>query len=355
MTATSYSRAGGSGDKKRRYGNQITPARPGVYLSHPLSLEHETGSHPENARRIGAIESRLETLDWLGMERELAPAATREQLERVHDSAHIGAIETLCAKGGGMIDLDTVASERSFDAALRSAGGAARGAERVLAGEASFAFAGLRPPGHHAETDRAMGFCLFNGVAVAAEHAIAECEAERVLILDWDVHHGNGTQEIFYESGDVLYASIHQSPMYPGSGDPAERGSGPGEGTTLNMPVAAGAGPDEFLALVQHVVVPVARSFEPGLIAISAGFDAHRDDPLAQCRLDEDAFAEMAATMRDLGAELEAPLLVVLEGGYDLGALSASVAATLEALGGDRVAREAPREAAAPHLARAAT
>ena len=325
----------------------------GIYLRHPLSFEHETGSHPENKRRIEAIESRLESLDWLGLTPEEAPAATREQIERVHTPEHYDAIEMFCERGGGMLDLDTIASPRSFEAALRGAGAAASAAERLLAGEADYAFCGLRPPGHHAEAATAMGFCLFNSAAVGAAHAVATGGAERVLIFDWDVHHGNGTQDLFYESADVLYASIHQSPCYPGTGAAGERGAGAGEGLTLNMPVPAGAGPDEFLALVQHVVAPVARRFEPGLIMLSAGYDAHRDDPLAQCRLDEAAYADMTATMRDLAAELEAPVLVVLEGGYDLGALSASVAATLEALGDDRAAREAPAEAAGSHIFRA--
>jgi acetoin utilization deacetylase AcuC-like enzyme len=326
----------------------------GLYFRHPLSLEHETGPHPENPRRIEAIEARMGSLDWLGMERVEAPAATREQLERVHSPAHVDAIEAICARGGGMIDLDTVASERSFEAALHAAGGAAAAADRLLAGEERFAFCGLRPPGHHAEPDRAMGFCLFNNVAVAAEQAIVAGGAERVLVLDWDVHHGNGTEAVFYETDRVLYASIHQSPLYPGTGAAADTGSGEGEGYTLNLPVPPGAGPDEFLALVQHVVAPIARGFEPELLAISAGYDAHRDDPLAQCRLDEAAFADMAATVRDLGAELDVPILACLEGGYDLGALSASVASTLAALGGGEPPREAPREAAGPHLARAA-
>jgi acetoin utilization deacetylase AcuC-like enzyme len=328
--------------------------RQGIYLRHPLSLEHETGSHPENKRRIEAIEARLDSLDWPGLERVEAPAATRGQLERVHTAEHVDAMKMFCARGGGMLDLDTIASERSFDAALCAAGGAAAAAERLVAGDAPFAFSGLRPPGHHAEPATAMGFCLFNNVAVAAAHVLATTDVERVLVLDWDVHHGNGTQDIFYDTDEVLYASIHQSPCYPGTGSAGERGIGAGEGYTLNLPVPAGAGPDEFLSLVQHVVVPVARRYEPGLIVLSAGYDAHRDDPLAQCLLDEEAYADMTATMRDLGDELGAPVLVVLEGGYDLGALSASVAATIAALTGDRAPREAPREAAGPHLARAA-
>jgi acetoin utilization deacetylase AcuC-like enzyme len=326
----------------------------GLYLHHPLSLEHRTGPHPENPRRIEAIEARLASLDWLGMERVEAPAGRRDQLERVHSPAHVDAIEAISARGGGMIDLDTVASERSYDAALRSAGGAAFAVDRLLAGEARFAFCGLRPPGHHAERARAMGFCLFNNVAVAAAQAIEEGGVERVLVVDWDVHHGNGTEEIFYETDRVLYASIHQSPLYPGTGAAGDIGSGPGEDYTLNLPVPPGTGPDEFLALLQHVVAPVARGYEPALIAISAGYDAHRDDPLAQCRLDQAAYADMAATVRDIGAEVEAPILVCLEGGYDLGALSASVAATLEALAGDERPRAAPREAAEPHLGRVA-
>ena len=327
----------------------------GLYLRHPLSLEHETGAHPENPRRIEAIEKRLSALDWLGMERVEAPPASREQLERVHSPSHIDAIEAICAAGGGMIDLDTVASERSFEAALHAAGGAAAAVDRLLAGDARYAFCGLRPPGHHAEPERAMGFCLFNNVAVAARHALAANGVERVLVLDWDVHHGNGTEAAFFDTDRVLYASIHQSPLYPGTGAAADTGTGAGEGFTLNLPVTPGAGPDEFLALVQHVVVPIARAYDPGLIVISAGFDAHRDDPLAQCRLDEATFADMAAAMRDLAREVEAPLLACLEGGYDLGALSASVAATLTALGGEESPRVAPPEAAGSHLARAAS
>ena len=169
----------------------------GLYLAHPSSLEHDTGAHPENAARLRAIEAALDGAGWPGLRRVEAPAATPEQLRRVHSDGHIRAIEEISSRGGGMIDVDTVASERSFEAALHAAGGAAHGAERLLAGDDRFAFCGLRPPGHHAEASRAMGFCLFNNVAVAATHALAEGAVERVLILDWDVHHGNGTEAIF--------------------------------------------------------------------------------------------------------------------------------------------------------------
>ena len=232
-----------------------------------------------------------------------------------------------------MIDADTIATEGSWEAAARAAGGAAEGAERLLAGDSDFAFSLHRPPGHHAETDRSMGFCLFNSAAVAAAHAIAACSAERVLILDWDVHHGNGTAEIFDSSATVLYASIHQSPLYPGTGSPSEIGSGAGEGLTVNLPVAAGAGGREFLALIQHVIAPIARRFQPSLLIVSAGYDAHAADPLANCEVTTPDYWQMAASMRDLGQELEAPVLVCLEGGYDPRALAESVLATILALG----------------------
>ena len=190
----------------------------GLYLAHPSSLEHDTGSHPENAARVRAIEAALDQAAWPALERVEAPAATLEQLRRVHSDELIDAIEAISSRGGGMIDVDTVASERSFEAALHAAGGAAHAAERLLAGDDRFAFCGLRPPGHHAEASRAMGFCLFNNVAVAATQALAAGNAERVLILDWDVHHGNGTEAIFAGSDRVLYASIHQWPLYPGTG-----------------------------------------------------------------------------------------------------------------------------------------
>jgi acetoin utilization deacetylase AcuC-like enzyme len=325
----------------------------GLYVRHSSSFRHDTGGHPENARRLTAIEEALSERDWLGLELVEAPAAEREQLLRVHDPAHVDAIEQLTERGGGMIDLDTVASAGSWEAALHAVGGAIHAAETLLDSR-GFAFCGLRPPGHHAERAQAMGFCLFNNVAIAAAHAIETRGVERVLVLDWDVHHGNGTEAIFYESAAVLYASVHQSPLYPGTGAPGDLGRGEGEGFTVNLPVPPGSGPDEFLALVQHVVAPIGRAWRPGLICISAGYDAHRDDPLAECELDEAAYADMASTMRDLAAELEVPILVCLEGGYALGALAASVVATLEALSDGEPPRQAPLQPATAHRERLA-
>jgi acetoin utilization deacetylase AcuC-like enzyme len=322
-------------------------------VRHPSSFRHDTGGHPENARRLTAIEEAMSDRDWLGMDLVEAPAATREQLERVHSAAHIDSIREFAERGGGPIDLDTVASAGSWDAALHAAGGALHAAERVLA-DGGWAFCGLRPPGHHAERDRAMGFCLFNNVAAAAAHATAKLGVERVLVLDWDVHHGNGTEAIFYDSPQVLYTSIHQSPLYPGTGAATDFGSGEGEGYTVNLPVPPGSGPDDFLSLVQAVVAPIGREWRPDLICISAGYDAHRDDPLANCELDDAAYGEMAATMRDLAAELGVPVLICLEGGYSLGALARSVVATLEAFAGDRAPRTAPAEPAEPYRERLA-
>jgi acetoin utilization deacetylase AcuC-like enzyme len=328
----------------------------GVYLRHPSGFEHDTGPHPESARRLVAIEEAMSERDWLGLEVIEARAADREQLLRVHAPEHVARIEEISMRGGGMIDLDTVASEGSWRAALHAAGAAAQAVDLLLGGESRFAFCGLRPPGHHAERGKAMGFCLFNNVAVAAAQAEAVHGLERVLILDWDVHHGNGTESIFYESPRVLYASLHQSPLYPGTGAPGDLGRGEGEGFTVNLPVPPGTGGEVYLSLLQHVIGPVARQWRPGLICISAGYDAHRDDPLAQCELEDADFGAMAAVIRELGEELAAPVLVCLEGGYAVGALARSVVATLEALDGSEVPVQAPeshsllyREALAGH------
>ncbi len=265
----------------------------------------------------------------------------------------MNAIEAVALRGGGQLDLDTVMSERSFEAALHAAGGAVMLVDLLLDGDASVVFSAHRPPGHHALGDRAMGFCLFNNVAVAARHALDARGLQRVMILDWDVHHGNGTNDIFHASDDVLFVSIHQSPLYPGTGPARDAGSGAGEGFTINLPVPAGSGDPLYISLVEHVVVPLARAFEPQLLLISAGYDAHLEDPLAECQVTEAGFAAMTGSMRRLSEALGAPLGCVLEGGYALGPLARSVTATMQALAAPSGGNHAPEPAEAP-LAREA-
>src|SRR3954454_11313626 len=305
---------------------------PGLYFHHRSSVEHDTGAHPENKARIPAIENELAARDWLGWERREAPAVATAQLERIHPAEHIEHIRATSAAGGGWFDADTMASAGSWEAALHAAGGACAVVDAVMTNEAPTGFAGLRPPGHHCETARPMGFCLFNNVAVAAQHALDAHGAQRVAVFDWDVHHGNGTNDIFHARRDVLYISIHQSPLYPGSGPLRDIGSGEAEGYTVNLPVPPGAGESIWLSLVQHIVTPVTRSFDPQLVLVSAGFDAHRADPLAQCALATESFAKMATLVTTTARALGVPFGALLEGGYDLGALAASVAATLAAL-----------------------
>ncbi|HEX8083526.1 MAG TPA: histone deacetylase [Solirubrobacteraceae bacterium] len=301
---------------------------PAVLLSHPSSLSHDTGAHPERAARIVAFEEELSSRS-LALTRLSSSAAARELLLAVHPPAYVDAIERFAAAGGGALDVDTVCSPGSWEAALHSAGGAA-GVVDALFDSAPFAASVHRPPGHHAEAARAMGFCLFNNVAVAAAHALAAHGLSRVLVLDWDVHHGNGTNDIFHATDEVLFVSIHEWPLYPGTGPVSDVGSGPGEGYTVNLPVPAGSGDETFVSLVAHVVGPLARAYRPELILVSAGFDAHADDPLADCRVTDAGYAAMAASIRSLAADLGVPVGLVLEGGYDLGALARSLCDVLD-------------------------
>jgi acetoin utilization deacetylase AcuC-like enzyme len=321
-----------------------------VFLAHPSSLEHDTGGHPEQAARLVAIERELAERGWLGFERLKSPVVARSVLAAVHPESYISAIEAAAARGGGMLDPDTLISEGSFRAALHAAGGAVELVELLLDGAVPTGFSAHRPPGHHALPARAMGFCLFNSIAVAAQHAVSARGLERVMIFDWDVHHGNGTNDIFHSSSAVLFVSIHQSPLYPGTGPFSDVGSGPGEGYTVNLPVPAGSGDGVFVSVVDQLVVPLARAFKPQLLLISAGFDAHRDDPLAGCAVTEEGFAAMARSLRAAGDELGVPVGAVLEGGYALQPLARSVAATLGELAcggrlggsGSRVASPGP-------------
>ena len=307
-----------------------------VYLSHPASLGHLTAGHPERAARITAIERELERRDWLGFERRESPVVDRALVELVHTPAHVARIERLASAGGGALDLDTLVTRDSYDAAMRAAGGAVALVDELLDGTARTGFAAHRPPGHHATRERAMGFCLFNNVAIAATAALRRDGVDRVLVLDWDVHHGNGTNDLFHDTDSVLYVSIHESPLYPGTGPATDRGVGAGEGFTVNLPVGAGSGDDVFCSLVEHVVGDLARAYEPQLVLVSAGYDAHAEDPLADCTVTELGYSTMTATMRRLGEELAAPIGVVLEGGYALEALARSVAATMEVMAAPR-------------------
>jgi acetoin utilization deacetylase AcuC-like enzyme len=326
---------------------------PGVLFRHPSSLEHDMGPHPENPRRIVAIERALGERDWLGWDVRLSPAASKEKIATVHAGELIERSEALCLRGGGMIDMDTSVSPGSFEAALHAAGGCVALVDELLGGSGVSVGASLhRPPGHHAEPAQSMGFCLFDNIAVGAQHAIDAHGARRVMIVDWDVHHGNGTNAIFHARDDVLFCSIHQSPLYPGTGPASDVGSGPGEGFTVNMPVPGGSGDAVFVSHMEHVVAPLARAYEPDLLLVSAGYDAHADDPLASCRVTDDGYAGMAAIVHALAAELGVALGIVLEGGYELGALSRGVVATLAVVGADEAG--AVPEVAMHPLARAA-
>ncbi|HXW58694.1 MAG TPA: histone deacetylase [Solirubrobacteraceae bacterium] len=310
-----------------------------LYFSDPVCLEHDPSAlwpgHPESPQRLVAIERALAARARPRWERRRARPADEEQLHLVHSAAHVRAVMALCAAGGGAIDADTLLSERSCAAALHAAGAACAMTRALLAGEGSAGFCAVRPPGHHAEPRRAMGFCLFNNVAIAAELALAELGAGRVFILDWDVHHGNGTAEIFRRRADVLYASIHQAPFYPGTGPLEDAGCGEGEGFTINLPVPAGSGGELWVALLAHVVLPAAVAFAPDLVLVSAGFDAHAEDPLAACELQTAAFAEMARRVRALASAAAIPVGAVLEGGYNPPVLGECVGAVLDALAGE--------------------
>jgi acetoin utilization deacetylase AcuC-like enzyme len=313
--------------------------------------------HPDTPERLQAIEHKLAGWSWMGWERREAPPARETQLELIHSPPHVQRIRELSLAGGGALDPDTFVGEPSYRAALHAAGGACEMTRALMAGEAPLGFCGVRPSGHHAEADRAMGFCLFNNVAVAAELAVRELGAQRVFILDWDVHHGNGTAEAFRRRPDVLFASIHQSGIYPGTGPLDDVGSGPGEGYTINLPVPSGSEEHLWLSLIEHIVLPAAWAFDPDLVLISAGFDAHRQDPLADCLLQTESFAEMTRHVHGLAEQLDVPIGAILEGGYEPDALAACVQETLTALSGDSPARSAPPEPlltarAASHIGR---
>ena len=293
---------------------------------------HDPGSHhPESPSRLAAILRRLREREVTGLRLEVPPEATTAELSRVHSPGHVNTLLSLAGKREEL-DPDTALSEGSVEAALLAAGAAAQGVREILNGTAKNAFALVRPPGHHAERGRAMGFCLFNNVAIAAAEARAR-GLERILCIDWDVHHGNGTQCSFWRSPEVLFVSTHQWPLYPGSGHESEAGEHEGRGYTVNVPLPAGCGDPDFSAVFADLLVPLADQYKPELVLVSAGFDAHEADPLGGMRLTTDGFAALCGTVKSIAdRHCAGKLLLTLEGGYDLTALADSVRACLEVL-----------------------
>lgn len=299
-----------------------------------LEGHRPVGSHPERPERVLAARRALDRLPRGRMERREAPVVDLDDARRAHSADHVARIDAL-PEAAVALDADTYAGPGTREAALRAAGGAAA-LGRALARGARRGFALSRPPGHHAEADRAMGFCLLNNVAIAARCAL-DAGARRVAIVDWDAHHGNGTQEILCDDPDVLFVSMHQWPLYPGTGAPGEVGVGRGAGRTVNLAMPPGSGRAEYDRAFQRVVLPLLEEHAPDVILLSAGYDAHVRDPLAELRLDEAAYHALAREIAAVAARRDAGLGVVLEGGYDLEALDQSLHATLSVLVGEHV------------------
>ena len=309
---------------------------PTAYISDPLFLDHDTGAgHPERSARLVAAHEKLSAQDWFGELKLLTPTAVdRKWIELVHRPGYAERLQAACAAGEDWIDTPDVAvSAESYDVALHATGSLLSLVDQVMAKESDNGFAMVRPPGHHAEHEMAMGFCLFNSVAIAARYLQQHHGLERVMILDWDVHHGNGTQHTFEKDPSVLFISLHQFPYYPGSGAKGETGIADGDGFTLNCPMSAGRGDDDYREAFEQLILPKARAFNPDFILISAGFDAHFADPLASMQVTTEGFRWMSQKIMALADELcDGRLVSVLEGGYDLDALADSVSTHVEVL-----------------------
>jgi acetoin utilization deacetylase AcuC-like enzyme len=304
-------------------------------------LDHETGSrHPESPDRLRAIRRAL--ADRYGVEYVAADSATRDRLVAVHDPDYVKEVEAFCAGGGGNWDADTVACGATWEAARASVGLAEWTARRALAGDDArdTPFSLGRPPGHHAVADDAMGFCFFNNAAVAAQAVIDDGAAGRVAVFDWDVHHGNGTQDLFYDRGDVFYASIHEDGLYPGTGGVRETGTGEGAGTNLNVPFPPGVTHAAYLAALEEVIGPALAAFDPDLLLVSAGFDAHEHDPISRMRVSTEGYGLLTERVRAIADECDAALGFVLEGGYGLDTLSESVRMVNEVFDGYQPTRD---------------
>ncbi|MFZ5524782.1 MAG: histone deacetylase family protein [Pseudomonadota bacterium] len=303
-----------------------------AYITHPLCLKHDMGAyHPESPARIRAIEDQLVASGLMGcLQHFEAPEATREQLERVHDADYIDSIFAASpSQGLVMLDGDTSMNPYTLQAALRAAGAGVMAVDKVMAGEVENAFCNIRPPGHHAEHARAMGFCIFNNVAVAAAHALAHHGLRRVAIADFDVHHGNGTEDIFHDDPRVLMCSIFQHPFYPYCGADS------GNEHMINVPLAAGSGGEEFRTVVTSQWVPALEAFQPELLLISAGFDAHRDDDMAMLQFADEDYSWVTEILKEVAEKYSGKRIVsLLEGGYELHALGRSAASHIKVLSG---------------------
>jgi acetoin utilization deacetylase AcuC-like enzyme len=314
------------------------PASVALYYD-PLFLDHDTLSHPENASRVQAC---LQLLQDSGLAERLARPACRdasiEELARIHTNAHIERMQRVGERGPVLVLADTIANQGTYAAAVRAAGAVLGATDSVVRGEFESAFCLIRPPGHHAVAAAPMGFCFFNSVAIAARHAVTALGLERVAVVDIDIHHGNGSQDAFYEDARVLYVSTHQYPYYPGTGHWQEAGAGAGLGTTLNLPLPGGCGDAEYARCLSEVIAPKLRAHRPQLILVSAGYDAHHADPIdgSLMRLSCGGYASLISGLRALARELcDGRLVLALEGGYDLTALSWSVRNSIEAMLGE--------------------
>lgn len=299
------------------------------FVFHPAFLDHDMGAgHPESPERLRAITSYLEITGTLKCLVYVDPQpASREWIEKIHHSSYVQQLESrVPSTGYASLDPDTSLSPGSLKAAYLAAGGATTAVDKVMNGEMNQVFCAVRPPGHHAEANRAMGFCLFNNIAVATRYIQERYGLQRVLIVDWDVHHGNGTQHSFYDDPSVLFFSMHQYPHYPGTGRAKETGSGNGEGMTINVPMSGGQGDAEYQQVFEDILVPAANAFQPEFVLISAGFDAHRDDPLASMDLTDTGYATLTNIIARIARQhASSRIISCLEGGYNLKSLASSV------------------------------
>jgi acetoin utilization deacetylase AcuC-like enzyme len=312
------------------------------FVYDPIFLEHETGEHPENPRRMLAAMALLEESGLIArLTRIGARDAMPGEIALAHDAQYVAAVQRAAREGGGWVDPDTLITPRSYDVAARVVGGILAALDAVMSHSLRSAFCLVRPPGHHATPVQAMGFCLFNHIAVGARYARTQHSLDRVAIVDFDVHHGNGTQDVFYADPSVLYISTHEYPFYPGTGAAREIGAGEGRGANINIPMPHGCGDAEYLRAFEEIVVPALYRFQPQLILISAGYDAHFADPIAKQQLSVDGYGALVSMTKAAAEQLcGGRIVAALEGGYDLVAMPWSVRRTIEILNDDPVTQD---------------